>query len=199
MPMKKIYYSLLFAFFSSLTLQANPELCKGYVVTKNGIHLTGAIGDIFCSNIKSTVVFRNDLGTTYRYRPEIISGFVFEKDSSVIIYESKFDKERWTFLEVIEKGEGINLYKSPERKTKVVMEDAAIQTYDYRTDEYWVETKGRLPILIHRFNFRKKMRKIVFFLSPEISSKIGKQGYKYKDLQKIVREINKRYRKSKTI
>lgn len=191
--MKKVYFSICFLFVFCIQLYAIPG--RGYVVTKNGIHLTGSIGDIYHSNLASEVLFTNDLGTTYSYRPELISGFVFEKNAMMVTYESKFDRKKWAFFEVVEKGAGMNLYRTPEEKTQIVLEQAEMKSYPYRSEEYWVEVKGRLPIQINRFNFRKKMRRLLNNIVPELAKKIGKPGYRYKNLVNIVQECNTQYRK----
>jgi len=191
--MKKVYLCSFFFFFVLSILSAIPG--RGYVVTKNGIHLTGSIGEIYHSNLASEVIFTNDLGTTYSYRPELISGFVFEKNAAMIAYESKFDRKKWVFFEVVEKGDGISLYRAPEDKIQIVMEDAEMRSYTYKSEEFWVEVKGRLPIQITRFNFRKKMRRLLHSIVPELAEKIGKPGYRYKNILDIVEECNKTYRK----
>ena len=191
--MKKYYISIaLLLFVLQFGLSQNPF--KGYVITKNGIHLTGAIGDIYHSNVNSQVIFTNDLGTTYSYRPELISGFVFVKEEETVMYESKYDKERWSFLEVLEKGMGINLYKSPDDKIRMYMEDGIIESYNYKSEEFWVEVRGRLPIKINRFNFRKQMRRLLRPLAPGMERKIGSQGYRYKDIERIISECNQKFR-----
>lgn len=189
--MKQCYPLLCFVFFLQLAL-ANPN--KGYVITKNGVHLTGSIRQVFQSNLASEVIFTNDLGTTYSYRPELISGFVFQENTELIQYESKFDREKWVFFKVLEKGLGINLYKSPEDKVKVYMQDGIVDSYSYKSEEYWIEVKNRHPIRINRLNFRKKMRRVLRNLAPDIETKIGSPGYRFKDLQKIVEECNKQFR-----
>ena len=190
--MKKIYLFLFIISFSLCQAQEDPS--KGYVITKNGLHLTGSIGTIYHSNMASEVIFTNDLGTTYSYRPELISGFVFEKDTETVTYESKFDRNKWVFFEVIEKGLGMNLYKSPEEKVRLYVRGNGFGSYTYKSEEYWVEVKGKFPIRINRFNFRKKMRRLLRNLSPELESKIGLPGYRFKDLEKIVLECNKLFR-----
>ena len=189
--MKRFYLLLLFSLFITLG-QANPS--RGYVITKNGMHLTGSIGKIYHSNFTSEVVFTNDLGTTYSYSPGLISGFVFEQDSTMFFYESKVDQGRWFFFQVLEKGMGMNLYKSPTEKVKLYVQDGIVDSYSYKSTEYWIEVKGRHPVRINRWNFRKKMRRLLRNLAPELSQKIGTPGYRFKNLEEIVSECNQKFR-----
>jgi hypothetical protein len=196
--MKKLYTLSLLVILSQFTAVANdpnPEkLYVGYVITLDGKRLTGQIGDIFYSNIISNVVFVNDFGTSYKFRAEIIGGFVFIKENQLIEYQSIYQDESrtWAYLKVIERGEFLTLYKAPEQKTKYLVEVASgseLQTQTYNIEEYWLQFEGDKAFRIGRLGFKKvlkrKMRRY-----PSLVAQLENTELKFKDLAEIVRQVN---------
>ncbi len=189
--MKRLLLPLLF-FLMTIQLQAEN---KGYIVTKNGMQLTGAIGEIFYSDIMSTVIFINDFGTPYRLYPQLISGFVFQESGALVRYESKYKDGSWCFLKVVEKGKILSLYKTHEVKTEFADGENVFGKRTYKVNELWLQYRSEKPVQINRFNFRRTLRKKLW-LYPSMSRKIGKPGYKFKNLEDIVREVNKLNRRT---
>lgn len=173
-------------------------LYNGFILTKNGIRLTGKIGAIFYSDYRSEVVFINDFGTKYLISPQLIRGFAFTKDSTVA-YESKINDRSWCFLEVLQKDEGMSLYKSPIEKVETVRELSGVKTYSITVHEYWLELKGKRPVLVRRLGFRRQLQKMLRKVAPELSEKIGSPGYRFRDLNEIVAEYNKIYKETRWI
>lgn len=170
---------------------------RGYIITKDGKRLSGSInGDIFFSDYQSAITFTNDLGSTYRYQAELISGFVYQSGAQLIEYESKFREPSWCFLKVIHRGELVSLYKTPEKKTVYAMTDGGLKTYFSMSEEYWLQFNKERPFVVPRWGFRKKMR-YQLRRFPTIANKIGEEGYRYKDLDIIVKEVNAIYRNNR--
>lgn len=196
--MRKIYFTLTTLLFVFFFTNIKAEVFRGYIVTKNDKILTGQIGNIWHSESRSEVIFINDFGSIYSLQPELIKGFVFKKDTKFVAYESKFSrKKKWRFLQVLLKGEGMSLYRSPIEKVKQTNNGLFTQTHTYRSNEYWLEVKGRSPIRLNRMGYRKKFKRLISRVAPELAQKIGKKGYRFKDLLKIVEEYNDEYSKTK--
>ena len=132
------------------------------------------------------------------YSLKLIKGFVFKKESKFVAYESKFSrKKKWRFLEVLLKGEGMSLYRSPIEKVTLTDNGLFTQTRTYRSNEYWLEIRGRSPIRLNRMGYRKKFRRLMQKIAPELAQKIGKKGYRFKNILKIVEEYNEEYQKTR--
>lgn len=191
-PMKRLLLSVFL--LSAAIIQMNAAN-KGYIVTKDGVHLTGEIGEIFYSELLSTVIFINDFGTPYRLYPQLISGFVFKQEEGLTRYESKYKDGAWCFLKVVEKGRILSLYKTHEEKTEFA--DGALESFGrtYKVNEYWLQYRQERPVQISRFNFRRTMRKKLW-LYPAISRKVGKPGYRFKNIQTLVQEVNQQGRRT---
>lgn len=195
--MKRFYLLLLVPLFFLSSLQADPF--KGYIVTLNGKRLTGYIGAIsFPSNNHSEVIFINDFGTAYQIKAQLIKGFVYQQDSNYQFFESKFKKNRWMFLQVLYKGEGMSLYMAPEEHLQFDIRNGAFQAHSYNVEELWIEVPERKkPVRIKRWGFKKKIRRLVQRRAPELAEKIGSKGYRFKDLIKIIEEYNDKFEKTK--
>ncbi len=202
--MKPSYYfifALLF-FFSNHSLIAQriplPENANdanvGYIVTLDNKKLTGKIGDIFYSDLFSAVIFINDFGTPYQLRAELISGFVFKNNVSLVEYVSLYEpkSKNWSFLKVLEKGAYVSLFKAPnERSRKNIREDNST-VKALSGDKYWIKFKERRPFKVNWLNYKSQLKQYLFAY-PNIRKKIGREGYKFKDLDKIIEEVNTVY------
>lgn len=194
--MKRLYLLLLVPLFFISSLQA--EAFKGYIVTLNGKRLTGYIGAVtYPSSKHSEVVFINDFGTPYQIKAQLIKGFVFVQGSDYRIFESKYDQKRWMFLQVLFKGEGMSLYRAPEERVRYDMSNGSIQTQSYSVEEFWLESNGKAPVKVKRMGFKKKLKRLIARRAPELAEKIGKKGYKFNDLIRIIEEYNDKYDKTK--
>ena len=101
------------------------------------------------------------------------------------------------FLQVLFKGEGMSLYRAPEEHVRYEMIDGFSQTQPYAVEEFWLETNGKPPVKVKRFGFKKKIKRLIARRAPELAEKIGKKGYKFNDLLKIIEEYNDKYEKTK--
>ena len=189
--MKQLYAIIFALLFAAAGLCADPA--RGYIVTKNGKRLTGYIGELYHSQFQSIIVFINDFGSAYNIEAELIRGFVFVDEKGYTAFESKNCRNRWYFLRILEKGAAVNLYQSPEEEYAIEFENGVLKANSRSINEYWLEVNGRKqPIRIHSLNFRRKMRRLFKKEeAPEYREKVGKEGYRFRDLANIIREYNK--------
>lgn len=182
--MKRLYlliFSLLFLYTST-----SAEDYKGYIITHSGIRLTGLISTIFHSDFGSELTFINDFGTSYQIHPALIRGFAFRNNEDLnILYESRFTKGTWIFLEVIYRGREMSLYKAPEERVSIAHGFNTIQL-----EEYWVDVPGGKMVPLTRYRYKRRFRRLVKKSEPELAKKIGKPGYRFKDLVRIIEEFN---------
>lgn len=183
--MKRLYILIIsFVFFHSSTFA---EDFKGYIITHSGIRLTGKISTIFHSDFGSELTFINDFGTSYQIHPALIRGFAFRNENELnILYESRFTKGSWIFLEVIYRGQEMSLYKAPEERVSIAHGFSMIEL-----EEYWVDVPGGNMTPLTRYRYKRRFRRLVKKSEPELAKKIGKTGYKFKDLVKIIAEFNR--------
>ena len=189
--MKQIYIILFAMCIVATGLCKDPA--RGYIVTKNGKQLTGYIGELYHSQFQSIIVFINDFGSPYNIEAERIRGFVFVDEKGYTAFESKNCRNRWYFLRILEKGAAVNLYQSPEEEYAFRFENGILTASSRNITEYWLEMHGRKqPVRIHRLNFKRKLKRLFKKEdAPEYREKIGKEGYRFRDLPSIIKEYNK--------
>lgn len=182
--MKKLYFLLISLFIFSSS--ASAESYKGYIITHSGTRLTGMISTIFHSDFGSELTFINDFGTSYQIHPALIRGFAFKKSEGInTLYESRYCQGNWVFLEVIYRGLEMSLYKAPEERLSIANGFDKI-----RLEEYFVEVPGRHMVALTRHRYKSRFRRLVKKSEPELAKKIGKPGYRFKDLVKVIEEFN---------
>ncbi len=188
--MKYLLLSLMLSYLNFIPL--NAEIYNGYIVTKDGVRLTGQVGNLNQSYRSITINFINDFGDSYYLAPELIKGFVLQQDSNLIAFESKFDveEERWSFMQVLSKGNGLNLYGTVQaRSVKKIIYEGEAEEY-FKVDDYYLELKGKLPVKVQRFGFRKQMKTYLRRKAPKLAAKIGDKDYRYRDIINIIDEYN---------
>jgi len=186
--MKKIYTVFFCFFLLNCTLLATQN--PGFIITKDAKIITGQVANIFYSSWKSELVFINEMGRRYYFHPAVIHGFAIHKNGDMLQFESKFYKGTWRFLEVMEKGANLSLYRSPIIKThESAQRYGEEKIVNRRVNEYWVEVGTAIPVRVYPLSYKRKLRE---FMSnqPQLVKKIGTTGYKFKNLQKIVEEYN---------
>lgn len=196
--MKKIYttFALLLTLSYSLFATQNP----GFIITKDAKIITGKVADIFYSSWKTELIFINEMGRRYAFHPAVIAGFAIKTDGELVHYESKFRKGQWQFMNVLEKGKNLSLYRSPSVKTQEwSINYGDDQIVSRKVTEYWLEYEKNAPVRVSSINYKRLLRQYLV-LEPELVEKLGKKGYRYKNLQTIVQEFNQlNSRKSKKI
>lgn len=169
---------------------------RGYIVTLSGDRLTGKIGDVIGGSYTSFVLFINDFGTPYMLRAELIRGFAFQQGESVVRYETHYSNSRCMFMKVVVKGEGISLYRSLAYDPPSMNNPPhAVSTgQNFTPSRYYIVVRERGAIPVKRWGFRRNMRKLLQERAPELSDKIGDKGYRYKNLETIIKEYNEEFK-----
>ncbi|MEM6395743.1 MAG: hypothetical protein AAF741_05300 [Bacteroidota bacterium] len=162
--------------------------------TKDDLHLTGYINFIQYRMDGLVIQFTNDFGDEYIIEPNRVAGFGFETEDSVLRYVSCLHEGRWLFLRVLERGRKLNLYRVPDNRSRWV--DASSYLYLGATlPDYYIQGKRGNMMPMYRGGFRRNMKALVNDM-PELANKIGKKGYRYKNLQDIVAEYNRGSRRA---
>lgn len=191
-----LFLFLVSTLFSFLQAQES-EALTGYIVTKNNHHLTGAIGLIEHTEYGSMVEFINDFGTPYFLHPALIRGFVFYEGPAVNAYESKYYRNRWMFLRLQFSGDNISLLQTPEKMVKYEWYNGQLISRSKRVVQYWLELPGNRIVPLKRLGFRPQMRRLLSDIAPKLARKIGKRGYRFKDLYTILQEYDRECAKGK--
>ncbi len=193
--MKKLYFSLVFLLLNSAVIQA--ENFRGFLLTKDNYRLTGYINKIEYSLTGIVIQFTNDFGDRYRILPNLVKGFGFTaEDGEQHRYVSYYHQGRWLFLRSSSTaGKRLQLLTAPKGPKEFV--DDSFQAYFAEPiPEYWLQLRGEEVLPVERTSFRRDLRAYLAATAPDLSMKIGKKGYRYRDLEFIVEEYNKRARRS---
>jgi len=180
-----------------LSAHANPV--KGHIVTKDDKCLSGYIGEIYHSPRSSVVVFINELGSLYHLEAELIKGFVCNKKQSAEAYKSQLIGRRWFFLKVILQSEGITLYQAPLETSYHHLQSGLMKSQSRSTTQFWLDrsSKEKEPERIRRWGYKKKLRTLLGKQAPELADKIGKKGYRFRDIPDIIEAYSKILREKK--
>ncbi|MEM6380396.1 MAG: hypothetical protein AAF705_19560 [Bacteroidota bacterium] len=184
--MRKIYFCLLL--FQMIAVSASAELYKGYIITLNGYHLTGQIGEIYMNEDRKHVVFVNDFGTPYMISPRLIAGFAYDNGERLVTFNSIILDKKWAFMELLSEGEGLKLLKSPEKEIEYVIDAYGLSTAQVKGNKYFIQLRKRKPVQVKRLGFRKQMKQLLGRRAPYLAKKIGTKGYRYNNIEDIARE-----------
>ncbi len=164
---------------------------KDFLITLDGSKLTGVIKTIAFKQKKTQISFQNDFGTMYVVDASTIFGFAFEENGETSLFESKFLNGEWQFLKVEKRGNVLSLYTSTERQLQFAgFNESPIVVQDKKSPQIWLQFKGEQPFRVYRFNFRGVLRKKMKS-HPELAKRIGKRGFRYKNLSMIVDSYNR--------
>lgn len=190
--MKFPFTIYLLLILPSFLIANNPG--KDFLITLNGSKLTGSIKDISFSNGKSQISFENDFGNIYVVLPSTIFGFAFDEGGETSLYESKYLNGKWQFLKVEKKGKGVSLYISSERQLQFTKTNKSPIVVEEKNPQIWLQFKGEQPFKIYRLNFKSVLRKKMSDY-PDLTTRLGKRGFRYRNLSKIVELYNRFYDK----
>jgi hypothetical protein len=187
--MKKIYTLLIFSFALNCALFANFN--PGFIITKDAKIITGKVADIFYSNWKTELVFINEMGRRYNFHPAVIKGFAIKNGKEITQFESKYYKGKWQFFKILEQGKTATLYRSPSVKTQQLTKtygntDRVIKN---NVREFWLEMKQDNILRIYPFSYKRQLKQYLAN-QPTLLAKLGQKGYKFRNLQDIIREYN---------
>lgn len=190
----KYCYTVFISTLVVTLLSASPrgaDLRQGYIITKSNHHLTGYIGHITHTPYGSRVEFVNDFGTPYSLHPALIKGFVYLEGPALRHFESKVWRRQWLFLQVVYPGAEVRLLQSPESITTYELREGRLTSDTWEKTQYWLDLPNRRLTPIRRWGFRRDMRRLVEDVSPSLAEKIGRRGYRFRDLAKIIEEYDR--------
>lgn len=184
--MKQLYL-LVLLFVNFMADAKDPGLYEGYIVTLSGIQLTGHVGSLTVKDDKVYLTFINDFGSIYQLSPRLIRGFVCNTDYGSLLFESWRKENGWSFLGVVHKDAAMSLYIEPSFTT--VFATGLGQVVAETQPVYYLHAENRL-IRISATGFKAKMQQLLQRRAPALARKIGTAGYRFRDLERIVREYN---------
>lgn len=162
---------------------------RGFLLTKDNYQLTGYFNLIRYAPSGNLITFTNDFGDVYSIRPQLVKGFGFSLEGENYRFISRFHEGQWFFLRLEEDGRALRLYSLPDGRDQWV-DDSMLKLFSVPPPTYWFE-HGRQQLLgIPRAGFKRTLRQFFAQSAPELSSVIGKRGYRYKNIPEIVREFN---------
>lgn len=189
---------LLFCFslsFLSFSISAKESInTNGYIITHDKKQIEGKIVDLYYSNLGCQLTFVNVGGDEYFIHPILIRGFVFSNEKGeVITYVSRYYNRKWFFLRMAYKGSLVNLLLSPDRKVHFGTMFDAYNIVERNNTEYWLEFRKKDELVrLYPNKFRRTMRKRLSKY-PDIRNKIGKKGYRLKNIFDIIKELERKY------
>lgn len=163
---------------------------KDFLITLNGSKLTGNIKDVSFADGMTQLHFENDFGNNYVVNPATIFGFVWSEGAETHLYESKHLDGKWQFLKVEQRGQALSMYVSTERQLQFTHSGGAPIVVKEKNPQIWFQFKGEQPFKVYRFAYKRTLRKKMEAY-PDLSKNIGKRGFRYKDLSKIVELYNR--------
>lgn len=165
---------------------------RGFLVTKDNYQLTGYFNLLEYSPTGNQIIFTNDFGDVYSIRPQLVKGFGFNRDGETVRFVSRFHEGQWFFLREEVTGRSLSLFRLPDGSESWV-DDSMLRLFATPPPTYYLLYGSKQRILpVPRAGFKRTLREFFVERSPELSARIGKRGYRYKDLAKIVGEFNAR-------
>lgn len=183
----RYFYTLLLSIVISLSLSA--ESYRGFLLTKDNYQLTGYFNLIEYSPTGNYITFTNDFGDVYAIHPMLVKGFGFNENGSSIRFISRYHEGQWFFLREVTPGRYLRLYSLPDGKDRYV-DDSMLRLFSNPPPTYWL-AYGKAEVLpIPRVGYRRVIREFMQESNPNLAARIGKKGYRYKNLELIVAEYN---------
>lgn len=181
------FLSLFFVFSLALSLQA--ESLRGFLLTKDNYQLTGYFNVLSYSPTGNLITFTNDFGDVYSIHPRLVKGFGFSKDGTSFRFVSRFHEGQWFFLHEEIAGKSLSLYRLPDNSNNWV-DDSMLQLFTIPPPTYYLLYGDRKILPVPRSGFKRTMRDFLETRSPALASKIGKKGFRYRNLSEIVVQFN---------
>ncbi len=179
--------SLLFVLCLSVSLQA--ESLRGFLLTKDNYQLTGYFNVLSYSPTGNIITFTNDFGDVYSIHPMLVKGFGFSKDGTSFRFVSRFHEGQWFFLHEEVSGRQLSLYRLPDASNNWV-DDSMLKLFQTPPPTYYFLYGNREILPIPRNGFRRTLKDFFERRSPALASKIGKKGFRYRNLSEIVVQFN---------
>ena len=179
-------YLLVFLLCSTVSFA---ESYRGFLLTKDGLQLTGYLNVLQYSPGGNLITFTNDFGDEYQIHPFLVSGFGFNYNGEAMRFVSRRHEGLWYFLQEEVRGRAISLFRLPRGGGQWV-DDSMLRMFTEPPPEYYLEYGVGEFLAVPRGGYKKTLRDFFRDASPELSRKIGSKGYRYRDLHDIVIEFN---------
>ncbi len=183
----RFIYTLIFILCWSLSAQA-AEL-RGFLLTRDDHQLTGYFNVIKYSPTGNLITFTNDFGDVYSIHPMLVKGFGFSKDGLNYRFISREHEGQWFFLRLEQDGRALRLFSLPDGSDQWV-DDTLLRFFSNPPPTYWFEFGQQQLLGIPRSGFKRIVKAFMEQNSPALAGKIGKKGFRYKDLHEIVIAFN---------
>lgn len=190
-----LFTAILMTFAITVFANDGAKVYSGTVTLENGETLSGQIQMLSPTMNEVKVKFISEDGTTTTYKAKEVASysFVFPKYNQAT---ASYDNE---VIEYVKKE--VSVSPVPFGPKAVLVERQAagtINLYNFYAEtrqashayahNYFVEKDGQM-ISIDRENFKTVLKDIVADY-PELRAKVGKKGYGYKYIAKIITEFN---------
>ena len=183
--------SLLLLFFIAFSLTASADSFRGFLLTKDGFHLTGYLNVLQYAPGGNIITFTNDFGDEYQIHPFLVSGFGFTYEGQPMRFVSRRHEGMWYFLQEEVRGKAISLFRLPKGGGQWV-DDSMLRVFSVPPPEYYLEYGQGQFLAVPRGGYKRNLRDFFREASPGLAGKIGSKGYRYRDLHAIVVEFNER-------
>ncbi len=179
-------YLLAFLLFSTLSFA---ESYRGFLLTKDGLQLTGYLNVLQYSPGGNIITFTNDFGDEYQIHPFLVSGFGFNYKGEAMRFVSRRHEGMWYFLQEEVRGRSISLFRLPRGGGRWV-DDSMLRLFTDPPPEYYIEYAQGKFLAVPRSGYKRNLREFFREAFPELARKVGSKGYRYRDLHAIVTEFN---------
>ncbi len=176
-------------FVLSLTFSLQAESLRGFLLTKDNYQLTGYFNVLSYSPTGNLITFTNDFGDVYSIHPRLVKGFGFSKDGTSFRFVSRFHEGQWFFLHEEVAGRSLSLYRLPDSSNNWV-DDSMLRLFTVPPPTYYLLYGDREILPVPRNGFRRTMKDFLENRSPALAAKIGKKGFRYRNLSEIVVQFN---------
>jgi hypothetical protein len=178
-----------FLLLIGLSFALGAESLRGFLLTKDNYQLTGYFNVLQYSPTGNLITFTNDFGDVYSIHPMLVKGFGFSKDGTSFRFISRFHEGQWFFLHEEVFGRALSLYRLPDGSNNWV-DDSVLRLFQTPPATYYfLYGEGKL-LAIPRVGYKRTLRDFFEKASPEMAGRIGKKGYRYRDLFDIVVQFN---------
>lgn len=179
--------TLVFIFLCSTVAEA-AEL-RGFLLTRDNYQLTGYFNDISYAPTGSLMTFTNDFGDVYSIHPMLVKGFGFSKDGLNYRFISRYHEGQWFFLRLEQDGRALRLFSLPDGTDQWV-DDTMLRLFTNPPPNYWFEYGQQKLLGVPRAGFKRVVKAFMEENAPALASKIGKRGFRYRDIHDIVAAYN---------
>ena len=195
----KTFTTLFTAILMTIAITAfandDAKVYSGTVVLENGETLVGQIQMLSPTMNEVKVKFISEAGKTKTYKANEVASYSFAFPK----YDHKTKTYNNEVIEYVKKEVGVSPVPFGPKAVLVERQaEGAVSLYNFYAEtrqaahayahNYFVEKDGQM-IEINRTNFKTVLKDMVADY-PELKAKVGKKGYGYKYVAKIVNEYN---------